>query len=102
MSEFTQKLTVSKEVSACAPTYSEADMELITPFIGETVIVKSEDYQIEGVLIGCLPSFHKALGSLIVLNESGTHYIRNWEIIGEKREIKSAHIYSIECVDNRC
>ena len=86
MSKVTQKLTVSKEVSAYAPTNSKANMELIAPFIGKTVTVKFGDFQIEGVLIDCLPSFHRLYGSLILKNSSGIHYIRNWEIIGEKRE----------------
>ena len=86
MSELTQKLTVSKEVSACAPTNSKANMELIKCFLGKTVIVKSADYQIEGVLVDCLPSFHKALGGLIVKNGDGIHYIRCWQVIAIKGE----------------
>ena len=86
MRELTQRLTVSKIVSACAPANSKADMELIRQFIGETVIVKCEDYQVQGILIDCLPSFHRLYGSLILKNSSGIHYIRNWEIIAEKRE----------------
>ena len=75
-----------KEVSACAPTNSKANMELIAPFIGKTVIVKSEDYQVQGVLVNCLPSFHKALGGLIVKNGDGIHYIRCWQVIAIKGE----------------
>ena len=86
MSELTQKLTVSKIVSAYAPTNSKANMEFIEPFIGKTVIVKSKDYKIEGVLIGCLPSFHRPYGSLILKNSSGIHYIRNWQIIAKREK----------------
>jgi len=75
-----------KQVSAYAPTNSKADMELIAPFIGETVIVKCADYKIEGVLIGCLPSFHRLYGSLILKDSSGIHYIRNWQIIAKREK----------------
>jgi len=80
MSEF------SKGVSACAPTNSKAEMELIASFIGEQVVVKSDIYEVQGVLVNCLPSFHKALGSLIVKNGNGIHYIRCWQIIAIKGE----------------
>ena len=86
MSKVTQKLTVSKEVSAYAPTNSKANMELITPFIGKTVTVKCADYQIEGVLVDCLPSFHRLYGSLILKDSSGIHYIRNWQIIAKREK----------------
>ena len=89
MSEFTQKLTVSKIVSAYAPTNSKADMELIECFLGKTVIVKFGDFQIEGVLIDCLPSFHRLYGSLILKDSSGIHYIRNWQIIAIKGESRN-------------
>ena len=71
----------SKGVSACAPANSKADMELIAPFIGETVIVKCADYEVQGVLVDCLLSFHKALGSLIIKDGNGLHYIRYWNVI---------------------
>ena len=74
-------LSNSKEVSA--PTNSKANMELITQFIGKHVLVKFGDFQIEGFLIDCLPSFHKAYGSLILKDSSGIHYIRNWQIIAK-------------------
>ena len=77
MSEF------SKEVSACALASSKANLELIECFLGKTVIVKFGDFQIEGFLIDCLPSFHKAYGSLILKDSSGIHYIRNWQIIAK-------------------
>jgi len=70
-----------KIVSACAPANSKADMELIMPFIGETVIVKCMDYEVQGILIECLPSFHKALGGLIIKDGNGLHYIRYWNVI---------------------
>jgi len=83
MSKVTQKLIVSKEVSAYAPTNSKANMELITQFIGKRVLVKFGDFQIEGVLIDCLPSFNRLYGSLILKDSSGIHYIRNWQIIAK-------------------
>ena len=73
-----------RQVSACAPTNS--NLELIKCFLGKTVIVKCEDYQVQGVLVDCLPSFHKALGGLIVKNGDGIHYIRCWQIIAIKGE----------------
>ena len=75
-----------KEVSAYAPTNSKANMELIKCFLGKTVIVKCADYQIQGVLVDCLPSFHRLYGSLILKDSSGIHYIRNWQIIAIKGE----------------
>ena len=78
MSEF------SKIVSACAPANS--NLELIAPFIGETVIVKCADYEVQGTLLGCQPSFHKALGSLIIKDGNGLHYIRYWNVIAIKGE----------------
>ena len=70
--------------SAHTPTNS--NLELINRFIGKTVIVKSADYQVQGILIGCLRSFHKALESLILKDASGIHYVRFWEIIALKGE----------------
>ena len=78
----------SKIVSACAPANSKANMELIGQFIGETVIVKCADYEVQGVLVDCLPSFHRLYGSLILKDSSGIHYIRNWQIIAIKGENK--------------
>ena len=74
-----------KIVSACAAN-SKADMELIMPFIGKTVIVKCMDYEVQGILIECLPSFHKALGGLIIKDGNGLHYIRYWNVIAIKGE----------------
>ena len=74
-----------RQVSAYTPD-SKANMELIRPFIGKHILVKSGSLQIEGVLVDCLPSFHKALGGLIVKNGDGIHYIRCWQIIAIKGE----------------
>ena len=74
-----------RQVSMYTPD-SKANMELIRPFIGKHILVKSGSLQIEGVLVDCLPSFHRLYGSLILKDSSGIHYIRNWQIIGIKGE----------------
>ena len=90
--------TLSKIVSACAPANSKANMELIKCFLGKTVIVKCTDYQIQGVLVGCLPSFHKALGSLIIKDGNGLHYVRCWSVIikGEDKDERDKAVSKTE------
>ena len=90
--------TLSKIVSAFASANSKANLELITPFIGEQVVVKSDIYEVQGILVSCLPSFHKALGGLIIKDGNGLHYVRCWSVIikGEDKDERDKAVFKTE------
>jgi len=54
-------------------------------FLSSKVKVLTETVEIEGKLIRVIPSHHNGLGGLVLTDDSGRHYVRNWIAIAKKK-----------------